>query len=180
MGTRLFALVRSVLVSLLFIGLWLWLVPRWLAARNGAELVIGRPWAFALILAAAPFVLRCVWDFAWSGHGTPAPFDPPRRLVVSGLYRWVRNPMYLSFGAVFVGEALLFPAITRDMLVVAPIVWAIATAFVMLYEEPTLRGAFGAEYEEYRKNVRRWVPRLRPWNPSSAFGTFSPFPRGEG
>lgn len=164
MGTRLFALVRSAIVSALFVSLWLWLVPVWLAERRGVSLSPDRTWAIALMILAAPIPLRCIWDFAWAGHGTPAPFDPPRRLIVRGLYRFVRNPMYLGFGVVFVGEALLFPAITRDMLVIALIVWIVATIFVMTYEEPTLRRLFGEDYESYRRNVRRWIPRLRPYS----------------
>jgi protein-S-isoprenylcysteine O-methyltransferase Ste14 len=171
MHTRLFVFVRSAVVSALFVGLWLWLVPRWLAAWRGAELRIGRPWAFAIVVLAAPFVLRCIWDFAWAGEGTPAPFDPPRRLVVRGLYRWVRNPMYLTFGAVFVGEALLFPAVTRDMLVLVPVLWSVATMFVMLYEEPTLRRLFGKDYEAYARNVHRWLPRFRPYVSGEASGS---------
>ena len=164
MAKRLFVIVRAVLVSSLFFSLWLWFVPRWIAASKGVALEADRTWAIAVILLGLPFVLRCVWDFAWAGQGTPAPFDPPRRLVVTGLYRWVRNPMYLSFGVVFVGEALLLSAVTREMLILAPIVWAIATVFVMLYEEPTLRELFGDEYEEYRRNVRRWLPRVTPYS----------------
>ncbi|HYC61215.1 MAG TPA: isoprenylcysteine carboxylmethyltransferase family protein [Thermoanaerobaculia bacterium] len=163
MSKRLFVIVRSLLVSSLFVSLWLWFVPRWIAASKDVVLSPDRTWAIAIMLLGAPFALRCIWDFAWSGEGTPAPFDPPRRLVVSGLYRWVRNPMYLSFGVVFVGEALLFPSVTREMLIVAPLAWLFFTAFVMLYEEPKLRELFGDEYEEYRRNVRRWLPRVRPY-----------------
>jgi protein-S-isoprenylcysteine O-methyltransferase Ste14 len=162
MTMRLFVIVRALLVSSLFVALWLWFIPRWIAMSKGVDLEPGRPWAIALMLLGAPFALRCIWDFAWAGDGTPAPFDPPRRLVVSGLYRWVRNPMYLSFGVVFVGEALLFPAVTREMLIIAPIVWMVATVFVIVYEEPTLRRTFGDEYEQYTRNVRRWLPRVRP------------------
>jgi protein-S-isoprenylcysteine O-methyltransferase Ste14 len=163
MAKRLFIIARAILVSSLFFSLWLWFVPRWIAASKGVELSPDRPLGILVMLLGMPFVLRCVWDFAWRGHGTPAPFDPPRRLVVSGLYRWVRNPMYLSFGVVFVGEALLLSSVTVEMLIFAPIVWLMFTLFVMLYEEPTLREMFGEEYEEYRRNVRRWLPRLRPY-----------------
>ncbi len=162
MGTRLFALLRSIVVGSLFVSIWTWFLPRWLAGnRFHAE-----PNTPAIILMAigAIIALRCVFDFAWRGLGTPAPFDPPRRLVVSGLYRWVRNPMYVGVGIFLIGEALLLPSITRAMLLVTAALWAAVTLFIMVYEEPTLRRLFGAQYEIYCRNVHRWLPRLTPFD----------------
>jgi protein-S-isoprenylcysteine O-methyltransferase Ste14 len=108
--------------------------------------------------------LRCVWDFGWTGRGTPAPVAPPKNLVVVGLYRHVRNPMYLGF---FVGWAGLWVVFGRANPAAIAVACAgvIATAlFVLLYEEPTLRRKFGPDYEEYCRNVPRWLPRIRPWN----------------
>ncbi|HYI09106.1 MAG TPA: isoprenylcysteine carboxylmethyltransferase family protein [Thermoanaerobaculia bacterium] len=167
MATRWFALLRAVVVSTLFVSIWVWLVPVWLARRNQAELLPERWWAIVPMTVGGVIMLRCIWDFAWRGLGTPLPLDPPRRLVVDGLYRWVRNPMYVGMGIFLIGEALLFPAITRDYLLLLPILWAIVTAFVMAYEEPTLRRLFGADYEEYLRNVGRWVPRVRPYTPTT-------------
>ncbi|HVE71093.1 MAG TPA: isoprenylcysteine carboxylmethyltransferase family protein [Thermoanaerobaculia bacterium] len=153
-----FVLVRAAVVSALFISLWTWFVPRWMA---GGDL---RPrWsagAVALMVVGGAGMLKCVWDFAWKGQGTPAPFDPPRRLVVSGLYRWVRNPMYVSMGIFLVGEALALPQVTRPMLILVAVMGFVITLFIVTYEEPTLRRLFGEDYEHYGRHVRRWIPRL--------------------
>jgi protein-S-isoprenylcysteine O-methyltransferase Ste14 len=107
--------------------------------------------------------LRCVWDFGWTGRGTPAPMAPPQRLVVAGFYRYVRNPMYLGFALGWIGLWIVFghpyPAVIAAVAAVALGVHL----FVLLYEEPTLRRKFGADYEAYCQNVRRWWPRIRPW-----------------
>jgi protein-S-isoprenylcysteine O-methyltransferase Ste14 len=105
-----------------------------------------------------------VWQFAWNGLGTPAPFDPPRRLVVSGPYRFVRNPMYLGMGVALIGEAIVFPNVRVPILAMVALLFVFVTLFVMGYEEPTLRRLFGAEYEGYCRRVRRWwpVPRRAP------------------
>ncbi len=109
-------------------------------------------------------MVRCVFDFAWTGRGTPAPFDPPRHLVVRGPYRWVRNPMYVGMWTFLIGEALALPAIRREMFVIIGAAWVLATTFILFYEEPMLRRLFGADYAEYCSNVRRWLPRLTPFD----------------
>ena len=98
--------------------------------------------------------------FAIQGLGTPAPVAPPQRLVVSGLYRYVRNPMYVAVVSLIFGQALLFGSIS--LLEYGFVVWLGFFAFVLVYEEPTLRGKFGKEYEDYCSRVGRWIPRLRP------------------
>ena len=128
----------------------------------------------ALMAAGGLIMLKCVWDFAWTGRGTPAPFDPPRRLVITGLYRYVRNPMYAGMGVFLFGEALLLPGVTRPMLAMIAVMWLIVTAFVMLYEEPVLREKFGEEYREYCRHVRRWWPRLTPFDKPSGAAVPSP------
>jgi len=82
---------------------------------------------------------------------------------VRGLYRWVRNPMYLGMGFFLAGEALLIPPIASRMVIMMLILWIVVNGFVMLYEEPKLRELFGNEYKTYCENVRRWIPRLTPW-----------------
>lgn len=161
MGERLFAIVRAAIVAALFVSIWTWFVPRWFA--NGPLVPAWGALPIALMIVGGAIMLRCVWDFAWTGRGTPAPFDPPRRLVVTGLYRYVRNPMYVGMGIFLSGEALLLPAITRQMFILMAILWASVTVFIMVYEEPTLRGLFGNDYERYCSNVRRWIPRLTPY-----------------
>lgn len=157
--------VASVAVGSLFFALWFWLLPHWLGFS--IEMAGSARWR---MVAAIPSVLgfavalRCVWDFGWTGHGTPAPIAPPKRLVVVGFYRYVRNPMYVGFAAGWIGLWVVFGHANPGA------VAAVATAalavhlFVVSYEEPTLRKKFGAEYEEYCRNAGRWWPRIRGWN----------------
>ena len=114
--------------------------------------------ALACIGAGAVLLAMCIVEFARSGRGTLSPLDPPRELVVRGLYRYVRNPMYLSVTTIVLGEALL----TRSSaLAVYLALWfASANLFVIGYEEPTLRQMFGRSYEEYTRRVGRWIPKL--------------------
>ncbi|MGH3116813.1 MAG: methyltransferase family protein [Vicinamibacterales bacterium] len=102
----------------------------------------------------------CIWEFARSGRGTLAPVDPPRELVVRGLYRYVRNPMYLSVTTIVLGELLLTGSWA---LLVYWVGWfAGVNLFVIGYEEPTLRRRFGASYERYTRQVGRWLPTFHP------------------
>jgi protein-S-isoprenylcysteine O-methyltransferase Ste14 len=110
-----------------------------------------------LITAGAGLLAACIWEFASRGRGTLSPVDPPRELVVQGLYRYVRNPMYLSVSTMLLGEALL--ARSLALLGYWAIFFAAANLFVMLYEEPILRRQFGDSYERYTKHVGRWLPR---------------------
>jgi protein-S-isoprenylcysteine O-methyltransferase Ste14 len=163
-GERWPVAIASLAVGAGFFALWFWLLPPCLGFH--VDTAGAARWRG---IAAVPSVLgfavamRCVWDFGWTGRGTPAPMVPPKRLVVVGFYRYVRNPMYVGF---FVGWAGLWVVFGRASMTAIVIVGAalVGTAlFVQLYEEPTLRRKFGADYEEYCKNVRRWVPRLRAW-----------------
>ncbi|MGH7493599.1 MAG: methyltransferase family protein [bacterium] len=115
----------------------------------------------ALVGVGAIIVVECFARFALKGLGTPAPIVPTERLVVSGLYRYVRNPMYVGVVLAVVGQALLFGNFV--LLQYAALVWLCFFAFVVLYEEPALRRQFGSSYETYRANVRRWWPRITPW-----------------
>jgi protein-S-isoprenylcysteine O-methyltransferase Ste14 len=161
MARRLFALCRALVVAPLFVSLWMYFVPRWIAGRAAFD--SPRPLGWIVVAIGAIVGLPCVWEFAWRGLGTPAPFDPPRRLVITGPYRFVRNPMYVGMGIALLGEGLVYPRLTGLMLVMIVVLWAVVTLFVIGYEEPTLRAMFGADYEEYCRSVRRWIPRLRPW-----------------
>ena len=113
----------------------------------------------AVIAGGVLGYLWCAWDFATKGLGTPAPIDPPRALVAQGLYRYVRNPMYVSVLLVLLGESVFFES--RRLLLYAGIVWLVVHSFVLIYEEPTLRRKFGAAYDEYCRRVPRWLPRFR-------------------
>jgi protein-S-isoprenylcysteine O-methyltransferase Ste14 len=116
-----------------------------------------------LIVAGAAVLVHAFARFVVEGGGTPAPVAPTERLVVGGLYRYVRNPMYVAVGTTIVGQALLLgrPA----LLIYAGLFWLVVAAFVYGYEEPTLSARYGEEYEAYRRAVPAWRPRLRPWSP---------------
>jgi protein-S-isoprenylcysteine O-methyltransferase Ste14 len=115
------------------------------------------------MLAALGFVplIESFLRFALKGLGTPAPIAPPVNLVITGFYRFVRNPMYVGLITALIGEALLFGS--RAVLWEAVLVGLSFHIFVLVYEEPTLRQTFGAQYETYRSQVPRWLPRLTPW-----------------
>jgi protein-S-isoprenylcysteine O-methyltransferase Ste14 len=123
--------------------------------------------------AALPFLLVgivvycwCALDFTFAGRGTPLPADPPKQLVVRGLYRYVRNPMYLGVGSVLLGETIWFQL--QQMFVYDAIVFAFWHLFVVLYEEPTLERNFGESYRRYRDDVPRWLPRAFGFRSRSA------------
>ena len=113
----------------------------------------------AVLVVGAAVYGRCVWDFASFGRGTPAPIDAPKKLVVRGLYRYTRNPIYVGVLAVILGWALLFRA--APLVIYVLIVGMCFHLFVVLYEERHLRREFGNEYDEYCARVGRWLPRLR-------------------
>ena len=119
-------------------------------------------------------MVKCVWDFGWTGGGTPAPFDPPRKLVVRGLYRWVRNPMYIGMSLVMVALIVMLPPIRRELIVLLLALWVAVSLFVIFYEEPTLRRLFGDSYLEYCRHVRRWIPRLTPFDKADNAAVTSP------
>jgi protein-S-isoprenylcysteine O-methyltransferase Ste14 len=153
-------LARAVTYAVLFIGLVLIFVPASLLSWSGAvrpeaielQQVIG----MAIGAAGATVALWCVFVFASIGRGTPAPFDPPRRLVIRGPYRFVRNPMYIGAGLALASAALFYESL--QLLAYTVIFFLITHLFVVWYEEPTLRRTFGQEYEAYCHTVRRWWP----------------------
>lgn len=118
----------------------------------------GIPQHLALLsaLLGVSVYFRCVWDFASVGRGTPAPIDPPKVLVVRGLYRYVRNPIYLGLLFVLLGEAVFFES--WSLLRYAIGVFVLFHLFIIVYEEPSLRSKFGESYVRYCQNVRRWTP----------------------
>lgn len=116
----------------------------------------------ALALAGFASLLESFTRFAVRGRGTPAPVAPPTRLVISGQYRHVRNPMYLAILALVVGQGMVFGNVS--LLAYAAVLWILFHAWVVWYEEPKLVRQFGSSYQTYQKNVRRWWPRVRPWH----------------
>ena len=119
-------------------------------------------WAgMALLAFGGLALLECFLRFAWTGLGTPAPIAPPNKLIVTGLYRHVRNPMYVAVVSLVLGQALLLS--DPRLLVYAAAVWLCFHLFVLAYEEPTLRAQYPEDYARYGEAVPRWIPRLTPW-----------------
>jgi protein-S-isoprenylcysteine O-methyltransferase Ste14 len=160
---------RSVIVSVLFtlfggpalvLVMLPWLITRFRmpAQPVGPQVIV----ACGLILAGLVPLLESIVRFVVVGHGTLMPAVPTERLVVTGLYRYVRNPMYAGVVTALLGQALLFRS--RHMLVYVATVWIIMHLFVCFYEEPTLAATFPDDFPRFKQNVPRWLPRLKPWN----------------
>jgi protein-S-isoprenylcysteine O-methyltransferase Ste14 len=136
-------------------------ICRWYMAPPLLGFVLFRVIGGLLIVCGLPLLLDSFARFAIQGLGTPAPVAPPRHLVVSGLYRYVRNPMYVAVASLIFGQGLLFGSMRV-------LQYGVAVAlgfhlFVLLYEESALRSKFGSEYENYCVHVRRWWPRMNGW-----------------
>jgi protein-S-isoprenylcysteine O-methyltransferase Ste14 len=158
-GSLLFLLVAPGVAA----GVIPWLLTGWDSTDPpvAAKLVGG-----VLIVAGASVLVAAFARFVMEGIGTPAPVAPPSQLVIGGLYRYVRNPMYLAVTTTIVGQAIQLGR--PGLLAYAALFLAVVAAFVYGYEQPTLSERFGADYYEYRRNVPAWWPRLRPWSPSAS------------
>jgi protein-S-isoprenylcysteine O-methyltransferase Ste14 len=151
--------VRTLIFTIIVPGFWTVLMPYLLVPHDTRPDVRSPVFFFGISLIIAGtglYVDTAFWGFAVRGQGTPAPIDPPKKLVVDGPYSVVRNPMYCSVASVMFGEALMFRSGVLAVLTVA--FFAASMTFVLLYEEPVLRRKFGAEYEEYCRRVPRWLP----------------------
>jgi protein-S-isoprenylcysteine O-methyltransferase Ste14 len=154
-------LLRSIFFTFLLPGSVTILIPYLILRAKESESVIGwiRYLGLLVIAIGGSGLLWCIWQFFAEGRGTLAPIDPPKDLVVHGLYRVVRNPMYVSVMTILLGEAFYFASI--GILIEAVIFFLATHLFIVFYEEPHLKRQFGSTYEEYLRGVRRWVPRLR-------------------
>lgn len=156
-----FILVRTLVYSTLFIGFLLVFLPArvltWSGIAAPGRVGVLQLLGGAMAVAGAVLAVSCILTFAFIGRGTPAPFDPPRRLVVRGPYRFVRNPMYIGAGAAVLGAALYYESLPLVGYVAAFLL--VTHLFVRAYEEPVLRRSFGDEYEQYCRRVGRWWPR---------------------
>lgn len=141
-------------------GLVPWLLTGWQAADSRPLWLVAL--GIVLVAAGVATLLEAFIRFVLEGMGTPAPVAPTEQLVVGGLYRYVRNPMYVAVGAIIVGQALLLGRLV--LLAYAAAFGVVVWAFVRWYEEPTLRRRFGDEYEAYRRAVPGWWPRRKPWS----------------
>ena len=157
LGSALFFVVAPAMLA----GVIPWLITHWEFRPPFLAAEATRLAGVALIIAGVPGVLDSFARFALQGLGTPAPIAPPQKLVVTGLYRYVRNPIYIAVVAVIFGQALLFG--DWRLLWYGALLWLFFHVFVVMYEEPTLKQTFGTEYESFRTNVPRWIPRLTPW-----------------
>ncbi|ORV10722.1 methyltransferase family protein [Mycobacterium celatum] len=144
------------------VGLVPWLITGWAVPGCGAAWRAVQVLGVLLIVAGLVPLMHAFTQFAKAG-GTPMPLAPPEHLVVTGFNRYVRNPMYVGLLLVIIGQALLFGSLS--LVLYAALVWIATASFVHWYEEPTLARQYESEYEAYRRNVRAWLPRPRPWTP---------------
>jgi protein-S-isoprenylcysteine O-methyltransferase Ste14 len=157
LGTTIFLLIAPGTVA----GLVPWWISRWRVQSAFLGFEPLRALGIVLIAAGLAVLVDSFARFALKGRGTPAPVLPTEHLVVSGLYRYVRNPMYVAVTSVILGQALLLGSV--PLLVYASVVWLAFHLFVVGYEEPALRRSFADEYRAFGQNVPRWIPRSRPW-----------------
>ena len=160
MSRRFWAILNTILFTIFVPGTVAILIPRWLMGGytrpdNDLWTWLGAP----LFCCGAAIYLRCAWEFAARGLGTPAPIAPTQFLVTTALHRYNRNPMYVGVAIAILGQAAIFHSL--HVAEYALLMLLIAHVFVILYEEPTLSRQFGESYEEYRRSVPRWLPRLR-------------------
>jgi len=157
LGSALFFVIAPLVLA----GFVPWWVTHWEFRPPFFDLQATRAVGMLLIAAGLPGLIDSFARFALQGLGTPAPIAPPQNLVVTGLYRYVRNPMYVAVVAVILGQGILFG--DWRLLIYGGLMWLAFHAFVLAYEEPVLAESFGAQYEDFRANVPRWIPRLTPW-----------------
>jgi protein-S-isoprenylcysteine O-methyltransferase Ste14 len=161
LGSSLWLGFRSLLWMVLLPGLYAGYVPWRFLGLNQVVVDFSHPvdiLGITCIALGAALLLTCIWEFARSGRGTLSPADPPKELVIQGLYRYVRNPMYLSVTAIVLGEAIL--ARSRGLFLYWAIWFGVVNLFVIGHEEPYLRHRFGTSYDEYTRRVGRWLPRV--------------------
>ena len=160
LGSALFFVIAPLMLA----GFIPWWVTQWEFRPAFFGLNLTRILGGILIIVGVPGLVDSFSRFALEGLGTPAPIAPPQKLVVTGLYRYVRNPIYIAVVAVIVGQALLFG--DWRLIWYGALLWLVFHVAVVMYEEPTLKETFGTEYESFRANVPRWIPRLTPWRTS--------------
>lgn len=165
--SRIAPITGSVIFLFVAPGVVAGLIPFWISGwQIGPALGGIEPlrWVGVLLLLLGGMLLAETFSrFALQGRGTPAPVYPTETLVVTGSYRFVRNPMYVAVVSLILGQGLLFGSL--PVLAYGAVIWLTVHLFVISYEEPTLARTFGDQYARYQANVRRWIPRLTPWTP---------------
>ena len=154
--------LRSVFWTILLPGLYAGYIPWRYFGVSQVQVDLASPLHLAGLTSiglGTALLLACIWEFAHSGRGTLSPADPPRELVVRGLYRFVRNPMYLSVTLIVLGQVALTQS--RGLLLYWSIWFVAVNLLVRGYEEPALRTRFGPSYDDYTRRVGRWLPRFR-------------------
>ena len=170
MAQKVFLAFRTLLYASGFFLVLGWLLPELLHIHSSPITHLASGWrryGLLPLFIGLAIMLWCCANFVVEGKGTPAPFDAPRRLVVNGPYCYVRNPMYVGGLLFLVGYALLGAEFSMALLWYAIGLIIAVNIFIMSYEEPTLKRLFDGDYDEYCRNVRRWIPRIRPWHPQS-------------
>jgi protein-S-isoprenylcysteine O-methyltransferase Ste14 len=166
---RVFAILGSAIFFIVAPGTVSALLPWWISRWRFQAPLLGfgflRAVGVLLIIAGGLILLDSFARFAFQGLGTPAPVFPMRHLVVTGLYRHVRNPIYIANVLAIAGQGLLFGDVR--LFVYGALVWLFFHLVVPGYEEPTLRATFGLEYEDFSAHVPRWLPHARPWRPAA-------------
>lgn len=156
-GSAVFLMVAPGFIA----GLVPWWITHWRLETPFFGMPVFRFAGSGLIALGVSGILDSFARFAVQGLGTPAPAFPTRHLVITGLYRYVRNPMYVAVVSTILGQGLLLG--NADLIEYGALVWVLFHAFVLAYEEPTLRAKFGSEYKRFCAGVPRWIPRLTPW-----------------
>lgn len=166
MGEQLRAIAGSIVFLFVAPGVVAGLIPWSISLYQIQPAFLGiepiRWLGIGVLALGGVLLLETFARFALQGRGTPAPIAPTKTLVVTGSYRFVRNPMYVAVVSLILGQALLFGSFLTLLYGFA--VWLTVHAFVLTYEEPTLSRTYGEQYDQYRANVRRWIPRLTPWS----------------
>jgi protein-S-isoprenylcysteine O-methyltransferase Ste14 len=151
---------RNVFFTILMPGMIAGFIPYWILGEQ-ARLTFGQPLSVlqlaggAMVIAGTVILLTCITTFALDGRGTLSPIDPPKKLVIKGLYRYSRNPMYVGVMAILIGEAIFFRS--NPLWFYALFIFVAFNLFITMYEEPTLRRDFGEDYQGYLQKVRRWI-----------------------
>lgn len=166
MNERLKAVLGSIIFLFVAPGIVAGVIPGSVSGYRMEPALLGfepfRWLGWLLLLLGAVLLIETFARFALQGRGTPAPIAPTKELVITGSYRFVRNPMYVAVVSLIFGQGLFFGS--PGVLIWGVVVWLTVHLFVLAYEEPTLSSTYGDQYDVYRKHVRRWIPRLTPWN----------------